>query len=364
MRAELVYDGQDVYYKPDVMGEPKDTQLQGTPRECVTELCGRICYDSLGKGRSSADYHAHIRQVGHGSVNEHTPIVMVVGPLTQLALVGYLLHLSNRPGVSFRLMDDAAYSIRIIANFRAINEFGNFSDDMHPEYNGIRDTIHAAFQYYGHKVAPQIVISGEEFCGQECWYMGTPEFDDEKWITIYMCGSRGFSHEQVRHGDFTAISQRSTRYVDESESSWIWHPLIAAYLNEEESEDEPFADNLEECQVHCNDTYNYIVKKLQPWLIEKGVDKLSARKQARGAARGFLGNALKTEMMFSASVAQWHRMLAQRASHFADAEIREIYAREVDSVFASLQCSQYSDDFQNYEVIKSKDGIGTCLEKV
>jgi len=363
MRAELVYDGQDdVYYKPECMGLPKDTQLQGTARECVTELCGRICYDSLGKGRSSADYHAHIAEVGHGSVNEHTPIVVAVYPKTEDELVGYLLHLSNRPGVSFKLMHGPQHVIRIVANFRAINEFGNFSVNMHSEHDDIRYMIHAALTYYGNKVAPQIVKTDGEFSGRECWIEIEPEYPQEKWITLYMSGSRGFSHEQVRHGDFTAISQRSTRYVDESESEWCWHPLIASYLKEIESPG--FASVLEETQFNCNTTYDLIVRTLQPWMISKGASKLNARKQARGAARGFLGNALKTEMMFSASVDQWHRMLAQRASHFADAEIREIYARESGSVIEALQKSQYSDDFQGYEVVKSEDGIGTCLRKL
>lgn len=360
MRAELVYDGQgEIYYKPECMGEPKEDQLQGTGRECVTELCGRICYDSLGKGRSSAEYHKHIANVGHLSVQEHTPIVVVVGPLIKEQLTGYLLHLSNRPGISFKLMGGKAYSIRIVANFRAINEFGNFTDYTHPKYNGARDTIYAALQYYGHKVAPQIVTSGEEFCGQECWFMGTPEFDSEKWITLYMGGSRGFSHEQVRHGDFTAISQRSTRYVDESGSPWHWHPLIQAYLKETGEGGE----ELTATQHHCNETYDKIVATLQPWLKAKGADNLTSRKQARGAARGFLGNALHTEMMFSASVQQWHRMIFQRASQFADAEIREIYARETGSVIEALQKSQWSDDFEMYRVDPSPDGIGTILTK-
>lgn len=365
MRAELVYDGSNTYYKPDCMGEPKEDQLQGTARECVTELCGRICYDSLGKGRSSADYHGHIRQVGHGSVNEHTPIVVAVYPKTKDQLIGYLLHLSNRPGISFKLMTGPHHVIRITVNFRAINEFENFSNKMHPEFYDIHDTIMAAFQYYGHKVAPQIVISGEEFCEQECWIQLEPAHPEEKWITIFMAGSRGFSHEQVRHGDFTAISQRSTRYVDESSSPWEWHPLIHMYINETdmEMEGKAFFKDLDRTQFDCGKTYDLIVRKLQPWLKAKGVNNLNARKQARGAARGFLGNALKTEMMFSASVAQWHRMLAQRASGFADAEIRQVYAAEENSVFSALQESQWSDDFQNYRIDKSPDGIGTVLTK-
>jgi thymidylate synthase ThyX len=55
-------------------------------------------------------------------------------------------------------------------------------------------------------------------------------------------------------------------------------------------------------------------------LTQAGLD----RKAARGAARGFLSSSLYTEMIFSASVAQWKRIFAQRISVHADAEIREI----------------------------------------
>jgi thymidylate synthase (FAD) len=40
--------------------------------------------------------------------------------------------------------------------------------------------------------------------------------------------SRGLTHELVRHRVGVAISQRSTRYVDESDSEWIRHPLFEA----------------------------------------------------------------------------------------------------------------------------------------
>jgi thymidylate synthase ThyX len=61
---------------------------------------------------------------------------------------------------------------------------------------------------------------------------------------------------------------------------------------------------------------------LEPWLIAKGVDKFTARKQARGAARGYLGNALQTEMVWTVNVRAFKGILKQRASAAADAEIR------------------------------------------
>jgi thymidylate synthase ThyX len=54
-------------------------------------------------------------------------------------------------------------------------------------------------------------------------------------------------------------------------------------------------------------------------------DKTAARKQARGAARGYLGNALASDMLFTTSVTGWKWILSQRKNKLADAEIREVY---------------------------------------
>jgi thymidylate synthase ThyX len=84
---------------------------------------------------------------------------------------------------------------------------------------------------------------------------------------------------------------------------------------------------------------------------------MTARKQARGMARGYLGNALQTEMLFSASVAQWKRMLEQRLTPAADAEIRLVY----ELALAELKRSRYGAAFERYELVDSPDGLGKVL---
>jgi thymidylate synthase ThyX len=185
------------------------------------------------------------------------------------------------------------------------------------------------------------------------------ENDDEKWISLLLCGSRGMSHEQVRHGDFTAISQRSTRYVDEAESPWVEHPLLTCWRAH--VGDVPFRRSLSDVSQkaieQARSVYDTQVTALQAWLEAEGVDKHTARKQARGAARGYLGNALYTEMIFSANVRQWLWMLNQRGSKFADAEIRVLYAQ----VLPQLQRSRYGDSFKHLRLEPSPDGIGEVV---
>src|SRR6516225_6478111 len=71
LSARLVYDGGEAVYIPSEMGMPRDNQMQGTHAEQLCELAGRVCYDSLGKGLSSEEYHRHILEVNHTSTLEH-----------------------------------------------------------------------------------------------------------------------------------------------------------------------------------------------------------------------------------------------------------------------------------------------------
>jgi thymidylate synthase ThyX len=195
-----------------------------------------------------------------------------------------------------------------------------------------------------------------------------PETDEEKWVSMFMVGSRGFSHENVRHRFRTSVSQRSTRFVAENESPWVDHPLVQEYLKSADGSNHDLFKkeagfvqrDVEEVKRIAKETYDRVSTVLQAWLIEKGVDKFTARKQARGAARGYLGNALLTELIFSASVGQWKRMLRMRACAAADAEIREAFIQALEA----LKASRYADDFKAFEVEAAKDGLGqVAVEK-
>lgn len=162
---------------------------------------------------------------------------------------------------------------------------------------------------------------------------------EHAWLTFFLGNlSRGLTHELVRHRVGVAISQRSTRYVDENESPWVWHPLIAAYVEQTgdrvyrapngEPTDLSVVQRIGHVQSTAQREYKRLVPVLQTWLEGKGIDKFTARKQARGAARGLLGNALLTEMVWSCNVRTLRgAILKQRANAAADAEIRAAAVR-------------------------------------
>lgn len=166
--------------------------------------------------------------------------------------------------------------------------------------------------------------------------------------------SRGCTHELVRHRAGCAISQRSTRYVDEEDSPWALHPLITKYISE--TGDKHTSDWVDLHIDRASKGYASIVRNIEQWLTDKGIDKLTARKQARGAARGMLGNALCTSMVWTANIRALRNAIEQRASPHADAEIRVLF----NAIYEECMkyCPEYFDD---YEKTECPDGIGYGL---
>lgn len=361
--AALVWDGTDEVRVPEAMGKPREDQMRGTARERLTEVALRVCYDSMGTGRSSEKCHEHIRQVTHYSVTEHAAITVQIEMESYDVLTRFSTYFLNRP--SLWVDRRASGIVRATLNPRHLLDWRGVSYKSAGILPGC--ALGRKLRLLCRPLVPAYldeIVEGESadvlnpLVESVKVSVIEPETDEEKWVTIYLTGSRGWSHELVRHGDWTAISQRSTRYVDESESEWVLHPLISQFLSEPNRCD-IWAEGMGKVGRVARDAYRETVRILQTWLEGKGVDKLSARKQARGAARGMLGNALETEVIFSASVAQWRHMLAMRAADAADAEIRLQFA---DAVLPCLRASRYGDRFADLELVPASDGIGRSLK--
>jgi len=391
LKAKLVWDGTDEVRIPEEAGEPREDQMQGTAPERIGEVSGRACYDSMGKNgsRSSADYHPHITGVGHGSVYghwhgvfefaaKHIPVEMRFAILRALV---------NRPGVYINLRNPDV--VRFTTNFRTIMDWGKWTLEAQKKSYYDQDAalaaraLHIALCDQGLNLAPQIMNAlsrvGRVAEGM-VWQSDNglldlvssvrtvePEDDFERWVSIYMEGSRGLTHEEVRHGYMTGISQRSTRFCDENESPWITHPLLQEYLVDPGvplEEREEVRLRIAETEMLGKKVYGTVVEKLQPWCARKIPEtdkfrKTTARKQARGAGRGYLGNALKTLGIFSASAYEWNWKETQRAANSADGEIRCEYSMEV---LPELIKSRYAKtDFAHLRTEPAGDGVGLVL---
>jgi thymidylate synthase (FAD) len=247
--------------RPDGLLVAEKNQDQGSDGARLLECAGRTCYDSYGKGRPSADYHANILKVQHGSVLEHAS------------------------------------------------------------------------------------------------------------ISFFLTMSRGCSHEWVRHRVGVAISQRSTRYVDESDSVWNLHPLLVQLMDDPKKHGvrEDIVYDIQSYISKGKGLYKEIVHAIEIMLVNRqitldggsldiSVDKLAARKQARGAGRGLLGNALSTEMVWTANIRALRHVIEMRATEFAEAEVRLL----ANAVYEAARpfCPEYLGDYEEYP---SPDGIGYCL---
>lgn len=368
MHSQIVYmTGHDGINIPgDMLPADKSKmshQMQGTTLEQLGELACRVCYDSLGNGRDSAGLHKHILEVVNTSVYEHCYITIRF--LTNLQNV-YAVTCLNRKGVWVRLDTDGR-GVDITINFRAILEWDRYTTPSNAMGERAK-TIGTILKRYGHNVAPQIFPMPElnasaKAIGVDSYMVDNIEHldRDQLFVTMYLAGSRGFTHEQVRHR--FNMSQRSTRYVDEDGSDYVMHPLITQYLLQ--LENGPASVDLKKVMNDSiaadRETYHTLVTTLKDFCVNKlSLDPTTARKQARGAARGYLGNALGSEMIFTAPISGWRIMYCQRLHPAADAEIRQVHVNG----FRELKESNFAKYFDDMELVPSPDGMGYVLRDI
>jgi hypothetical protein len=283
------------------------------------------------------------------SVQEHCNFTFVNDSYKHEAQREIMLSCLNRPGV---YVNKVGKEIRITANVRSIKEWYLWNNNI------VNDSVHNMLGYFLRREARKYVPFALKEVNKELEELNVDSdhfkivFDkvdpNERWITILVSGvSRNLSHEQVRHKFSTAVSQRSTRYVDESDTEFEWHPL----LNKYETKDKNLGIDILKLEVSSRDIYTRTYNYLEECLSKDGIDKFTAKKQARGAARGALLTCLGTEFVFSATIAQWKRMLSQRMSDAADAEIRLMY---------NLILEKLQDEIK-IDMKDSQDKIGKVL---
>jgi thymidylate synthase (FAD) len=125
--------------------------------------------------------------------------------------------------------------------------------------------------------------------------------------------SRALTLELVRHR-FLVFSQRSQRFVDESDCDFVCPPLL------DDPEHADVREKLLREALLAQRAYVMIAETL----IERGVP----RKQAREAARAVLPECTETRLLVSGNVRAWRDFIKLRNADGADAEIR-IFAQQV-----------------------------------
>lgn len=159
------------------------------------------------------------------------------------------------------------------------------------------------------------------------------------WNFIIAGVSRVFSHEHVRHRAGVAISQRSQRYVNESEGGQVILPMI---------ENNAEAKSLwEDAILLSQQTYEKLVEILADDLRDQ-VDSTVLVKTVRSAARSVMPNCTETYIFWTANARALRHYIEMRASRFADIEIRrvalqilEIMQVEAPNIFGDYTVNDY-----------------------
>lgn len=171
-------------------------------------------------------------------------------------------------------------------------------------------------------------------------------FEHVNYSFVFTGISRSLSHELVRHRAGFAYSQRSQRYVDESEAAFVMPPSVLA-LGEDSVVYESMIIGFKQAELN----YKQAVELIDAALPKNTGATRDRRKKIRQAARAVLPNATETKMLVTANVRAWRHFIEQRASPIADLEIQrlairilEILQKEAPLLFDDFTITSHDDE--------------------
>ena len=175
-------------------------------------------------------------------------------------------------------------------------------------------------------------------------------FEHVNYGFVFTGVSRSLTHELVRHRAGFAYSQRSQRYVDETEGSFVLPPALTV----EDSDADEAQGILKDAMESASESYVKLVGELESVLPRERFEYSTDRRKAiRQAARAVLPNATETKIFVTGNVRAWRHFIEMRAAPFADWEIRSlalqvlnILQRESPIMFGDFEVSDLPDGTQ------------------
>lgn len=171
-------------------------------------------------------------------------------------------------------------------------------------------------------------------------------FEHVNYGFVFTGISRSLSHELVRHRAGFAYSQRSQRYVDESEPGFIVPPSIL-----DQGEDSIAYKSLIHWFERAESVYKEMVGYAEIALSKDWSPPTERRKKVRQAARAVLPNATETKMLVTANVRAWRHFIEQRASPLADLEIKRLALRVLEVLQEEAPLF-----FNDFKIVSHDDG--------
>ena len=175
-------------------------------------------------------------------------------------------------------------------------------------------------------------------------------FEHVNYGFVFTGVSRSLTHELVRHRAGFAYSQRSQRYVDETEGSFVLPPALTG----EDGDADEAQGILKDAMESAAESYIKLVGELESVLPRERFEHNTDRRKAiRQAARAVLPNATETKIFVTGNVRAWRHFIEMRAAPFADWEIRSlaiqvlnILQRESPIMFGDFEVSDLEDGTQ------------------
>ena len=146
-------------------------------------------------------------------------------------------------------------------------------------------------------------------------------FEHVNYGFVFTGVSRSLTHELVRHRAGFAYSQRSQRYVDETDGRFVVPPALVRELGDSEEAVSILKKALESASSSYTDLVAALDKSMPSEWFESNRDR---RKAVRQAARAVLPNATETKIFVTGNVRSWRHFIEMRGAAFADWEIREL----------------------------------------
>ncbi len=175
-------------------------------------------------------------------------------------------------------------------------------------------------------------------------------FEHVNYGFVFTGISRSLTHELVRHRAGFAYSQRSQRYVDETDSPFVVPPALTRETGNTEEAKAVFQKALEAASSNYVELVSALEKTLPKDWFSSTTDR---RKAVRQAARSVLPNATETKIFVTANIRSWRHFIEMRGTSFADTEIRhlainvlKILQREAPLMFGDFTIERLKDGTQ------------------
>ena len=183
-------------------------------------------------------------------------------------------------------------------------------------------------------------------------------FEHVNYGFVFTGVSRSLTHELVRHRAGFAYSQRSQRYVDESDGAFVLPPAIAR----EGGDGEEALRVFERAVDDAAESYARLADALDGAFPSDMFESVRDRRKAiRQAARSVLPNATETKIFVTGNVRAWRHFIEMRAAATADWEIRslalivlEILQREAPLLFGDFSVQELPDGTRTATPVHSK----------